>query len=90
MIDNDKLLLETHDMVLELKTVLLGKNGDKGLIGVVEKLCADEEELDDRVHVIESGILDSGPSKKLLAGQTGIAAFAASVIILVLDWLMEH
>ena len=34
-LERDKMMNETHDTVIELKTVLLGKNGDKGLVGQI-------------------------------------------------------
>ena len=37
MPDNDNLLRETHDTVIELKTTLLGMNGDEGLFGEIKK-----------------------------------------------------
>ena len=37
---------ETHDTVLELKTVLLGKNGDDGL-------CGDVKRVNKRLSIVE-------------------------------------
>ena len=44
--DQVKAIQETHNTVLIIKTVLLGANGDKGLVGKVEDSC-------DRIDVVE-------------------------------------
>ncbi len=56
-----KAIEETHDTVIELKTVLLGKNSDKGLVGQVEE---HEKKINRNtiilVAIIASGALGSG------------------------------
>jgi len=47
-----EILQETHKMVIELKVVLLGKNSDRGLVGKVNDLshnCNDLEEKHNRL-----------------------------------------
>lgn len=43
---HSKQISETHDIALELKTVLLGKNSDKGLVGKVSESCDKLEEIE--------------------------------------------
>ena len=43
---------ETHDTVLEIKVVLLGKNGDEGLCGDVKYLQRDHSKLKQIVWIL--------------------------------------
>jgi len=55
-IDEKRKLDEVHDAVIELKIVLLGKNGDRGIVGQVEE----NNKKVNRNSLILAGILGSG------------------------------
>ena len=54
------LLQETHDGMLELTTVLLGKNGDPGLIGDFWEVKASHYKLRQRFYIFVGIIAGSG------------------------------
>lgn len=66
------MLQKTHDEVIKLKTVLLGANGDEGLIGEIKNIKTDVKTLNNRQHrmsrnfwlligiLVGSGILGTG------------------------------
>ena len=43
--DDRELLKSTHDTVIQLKTLLVGTNGDEGLIGEIKTIKVDTKEL---------------------------------------------
>ncbi len=49
-----QILRETHDEVIKLSTVLLGVNGDKGLVGKVDDNCKRQDELEEKQSKLES------------------------------------
>ena len=51
---------ETHDIVIEIKTVLLGKNGDEGLCGDVKYLQKDHARLKQTVGILIGVLAGSG------------------------------
>ena len=54
--DERQKLDETHDVVIELRTVLLGKNSDRGIVGQV----VDNTRRINRNTIILAAILGSG------------------------------
>ena len=52
----DEKLDRVESVVIELKTVLLGKNGDKGLVGQVDDNCKSIS----HIKIILAAILGSG------------------------------
>lgn len=52
--DHIMMLQETHDTVIRISTVLLGADGDKGLVGKVEETRERQDELEDRQNKSES------------------------------------
>mgnify|MGYP001603665578 CR=1 FL=1 len=61
----NELARETHDTVIEIKTVLLGTNGDNGLVGDVKRLGRSHYRLKQHFWIlvgilVGSGILASG------------------------------
>ena len=43
--DDHELLESTHDTVIQLKTLLVGANGDEGLIGEIKTIKIDADKL---------------------------------------------
>ncbi len=65
-IERDKKIEETHDTVLELKVVLLGRNSDKGLVGLVNS----NTRKINRLNIIIAGLIGSG---LITSGGIGVA-----------------
>ena len=66
-----EILQETHKMVIELKVVLLGKNSDRGLVGKVNDLsynCNDLEEKHNRLSRIVWILIGSLMGSGLIGG----------------------
>ena len=71
---------ETHDTVIELKTVLLGANGDEGLVGDVHKVIEGIEENTKKINKLRVivyvligilsglGVLDGAVFHKVIGG----------------------
>ncbi len=71
---HEELLRETHDTLIKVSTVLLGTNGDTGLLGKVETICTRQEALEDKQDSLEG-------SKKLLVGiLIGSGVFTGGVV----------
>jgi hypothetical protein len=49
-------IAETHDTVMVLKTVLLGANGDKGLVGKVTDSCEKQEIMEDNQETLATRV----------------------------------
>lgn len=55
-----KMIEETHDTVNTLKTVLLGVNGDEGLVGDVKQLARGHQKLCNRVWILIGVLASTG------------------------------
>lgn len=51
-----EMLQETRDAMLEMKTVILGKNGDKGMVGKLNDVCESHYSFKERIYLV-AGIL---------------------------------
>ena len=58
--DEKQKLDETHDTVIELKTVLLGTNGDNGLVGDVKRIAKSHFRLKQNFWILVSFLIGSG------------------------------
>ena len=56
----NELLKETHDSVIEIKTVLLGKNGDDGLVGDFGRLSRSHYKLKQNFWILVAFLIGSG------------------------------
>ncbi len=54
------IIQETHDTVIELKVVLLGKNGDPGLCKKVEQITEDHYKLKRNFWILVGLLVGSG------------------------------
>ena len=54
--DRDKKIEETHDVVIQLKTVILGIDGDPGLVGLVES----NTRKINKITIILAGLIGTG------------------------------
>lgn len=45
---NKSLLQETHDTVIELRTTLIGANGDEGVVGEIKQLRKDHHKFEEK------------------------------------------
>jgi len=55
-----QLIQDTHDAGIEVKTVLLGANGDDGLVGEVRRLAKSYYKLRLRFWILVSTLVASG------------------------------
>ncbi|OGN89803.1 MAG: hypothetical protein A2158_01685 [Chloroflexi bacterium RBG_13_46_14] len=58
--EHEKTIQETHDTVLEIKTVLLGKNGDEGMCGQLKDLIASHYTLKRNFWILVGILIGSG------------------------------
>lgn len=58
--DHARILQETHDNMLEVKTVLLGKNGDPGLCGEVNQVKKSHSTLKRNFWILVGLLIGSG------------------------------
>lgn len=77
------MITETHDTVLILKTVLLGQNGDSGLVGKVGDACSRQDKLDDKQDGIDKRLtkveVRSGIVAGLISAAVALGAWLANV-----------
>jgi len=55
-----KMITETHDTVREIKVVLLGVNGDKGLVGEVQDLKKKHSRLSKILYILVGVLIGTG------------------------------
>jgi|TARA_R100001530_G_C4284671_1_gene146507 hypothetical protein len=70
--EHDKIRMETHDAVQTIRAVLLGANGDNGLVGDVKRLANSHYKLKQQFWVLVGLLVGSG----ILAG--GISVLLSS------------
>ena len=57
---HEKALDETHDAVIQIRTVLLGVNGDEGLVGIVQQVVKEQSKLKKTVWTLIGILVGSG------------------------------
>ena len=57
---HEELLKETHDVVVQLKTVILNTNGNEGLASKVNKVCSSHYNLKRTVYILIAFLIGSG------------------------------
>ncbi len=58
--ERDRKINETHDVALQLKTVLLGANGDQGLVGDVKQIGQSHYKLRGQFRLLLGILVGSG------------------------------
>lgn len=69
----EELLQETHDMVLKLHAVVVGENGDTGIIGRIDSVCNRQDEIEREHHKLSKVVWI------LIGTLTGSGAIGAGV-----------
>lgn len=66
------------DTVIKLETVLLGADGDRGLVGKVEDACNKTVQLEGKVDLIDNRLVRVEVRSGIIAGLISVAAAVTS------------
>lgn len=58
--EEKEILVKTHDKVIELRTILLGTDGDNGLIGDFKRLANSHSKLKRNFYILIGVLVGSG------------------------------